>query len=1287
MLERATSCLESAGRRFLRDPNSVIRSRRSLPSRSWMHNPTKADVPHWFLALLQVTGQRPSPVPNTDHGKGTTDGGGMFLDFLCPQQAQRSVGSGLSRPQKKPAMRRRRSNTGFVRSYTSASGTEQAISTEQTASDEIEKWAEQLLEPQNSEEPRKPLITPSEQRRMLKELDLTFQQPSKQYNKVWKLYLAAGSPPRYSSAVLSYLSDSTNSQHQDWAWTVFQTIPHSKRSSENYQHILSSQYLPEPPWDPPHVVSICNQALFTPLAGVCIKWSLLYATKNANWSQFSEIWTLTSKIPGLPKNHLRALDAFRNRDIPASFLVRGLLSLVEYLELGKEDHRLLTLARLLFDQVLSDDSLLWLIPTSDLLQLIEKYRPLGVLQESAYMKIITRLHSSDARPEFVQSILFYRQFRSEIPDGRPPKKLLVRLFDGAVAFEMTDNVTYLLDEFAQFQTKPSISAYREALKAFSKARDVSKVHQTFDRLVVDHGNPKSRKLLTPLLSIHAHLGDARETQRHFDRISAEFGLRPNTICWNLLIQAYVTAENPSGAASTLARMMKQHETPNSHTYGTIMALFAKRGDASNVRQLFYQAKLSNVEITMPMVDILLRAYLRSDEYFKAESLVREFWESVRGGSPMHLWNTLLWYHAFKVQKRYFSRLLGYTGELGLDPDAGTYAAIMYAHAITRQAGEAHLVLSKMAEAGIEPTEQHYSLLMLAYMRKGDRDMVHVILHEMQARLGKVGKSASLLNLRTQLERDLENAKRSRTPVEDMSYPHAEAALMKSINQYKDDSPPSKTLSFDASGSAKPHAPALHYQHLIKAYGNTAAIDKTHQLLDQYLKSKPSTSSRDQNMAELPVDLIKSLMFAHLKAHEFMKVEEYWNLLWPRMIKSATRLDLDRVLPNKTGRAAKEAAERTAEEAAETAAQEADDLELAVIEAFEEVQALRQDEKDAAALTKPTDTIEDAKRFYKAFTLPLKKARENAANTKELFKRAVEKAAFAKQAADSTRTTRTKSQGILRSQQFIMSFPLDIYMKSLAADNQYLRLHQIVSEVQAAGFALTAKNWSSYIELLTLSEERSDQIKAFQLFEEKFQPNFPGWYYMMRGFGRRPDASAESILHLEGRAGAHTPRRVMGKKARDHWWRIQPDYMHPSYRVMVYLARRLQLLRRNSIHDGGGTFSELFRTTPETLRIVAEMPRMDDPWQMRLLRGRQSVLFRLPKPISSAAQRRTVRLKLPTRATPDKHSAGPPPVQARPKAPTQALSPKAQAAVEETPTGSEAMPPEHKPSEKRPLRRP
>lgn len=94
MLERATGCLENAGRRVLRNSNGAVQSRKSLSHHFWKDNGASVETPQWFLALLQASGQRSSPSLYTrpgDNEGGPSGNSGPLLDFLCPRETRRLV--------------------------------------------------------------------------------------------------------------------------------------------------------------------------------------------------------------------------------------------------------------------------------------------------------------------------------------------------------------------------------------------------------------------------------------------------------------------------------------------------------------------------------------------------------------------------------------------------------------------------------------------------------------------------------------------------------------------------------------------------------------------------------------------------------------------------------------------------------------------------------------------------------------------------------------------------------------------------------------------------------------------------------------------------------------------------------------------------------------------------------------------------------------------------------------------------------------------------------------------
>ncbi|KAJ6190701.1 hypothetical protein N7519_000722 [Penicillium mononematosum] len=841
--------------------------------------------------------------------------------------------------------------------------------------------------------------------------------------------------------------------------------------------------------------------------------------KHRQWSKITSLWSSLLQTPEnerLPLDSL--LDRFDRFHLPEYSFSRHILALFAYLQKGtgklsaaKEDF-----SRRLIKRFIASHDMVKTTPLPTLLSLLRGSRPLGLFTNRHYFDLMEVFLKSKHRSEFVKCILVYRQMRLESPDATPFSYTIRAILDRLLEFNMTESMIYFLDEEAHFDeyNRPSIRSYHEIMDAFSKIGDVRTVQDLFDRLLADHGSPKTQRSVAPLLAVHARLGDVAETRRQFERIPMEFGLPLNTVCWNILLLAYTTAKDLSGAVSTFSQMRENYVHPNSYTFGTLMGIFAERGDVEAIRQLLKEAQKSRVQISRPMLDTAVMVYCKNGQLGHAEELVANSWNLAVGGSPLRMWNFLLMRYAFRVSKFSFRRVLDRMGRLGLKPDQMTYAAVMAAYVYAKQVDRAQDTLRKMHEAGLQATEHHYSILLLGYVKQRNRDMVHVLSREIQARFGRVGMEASLLNLRMQTARDVENAKDLQTPVEDIVLENAE-----------------KIDGRRPEGSAVESFTATHYQRLIDAYGTQGGAEKALQIFTHYMQLRRTAGSSDGDaLGSLPIDFIKAVMNAYAETNNYEKVEECWNSIMERASEEARTCDLDKTL------------------------------------------------------------------FARSSTLPQPAPTESPLPS-----------------ILSMSTTQAEKPKIIPARRFILDNPLSIYLESLARRGMSERMHQVVAEVQAAGFALTGFNWSTYVRVLATSDIYSDNVEAFRLFEEKFIAHFPGWSWFLKGYGVRPINAPVTILHLEGRSGITKPRRMMGRLARRHWRKIEPDYMHPHYPTMVHLASTLQRLRQTSIAQGNENLANIYKIAPKTVDVLAAMPYSRDKHQGVILRGKAPKSHPLPRP--------------------------------------------------------------------------
>ncbi|CAI7620998.1 unnamed protein product [Penicillium glandicola] len=1128
MLERATGPLENAGRRLLQDSNGAIRNRGCLSDYFWKHNGAGADAPQWFIALLQASGQPSSRIPNTKHeSRESSDGTGPFLEFLYPRKTQTLVASCLSRSQNRTGFRRR-PHLGFSRSYVSISSLRRATSEASLSYKDVSDISERAHEPQNP-------ASPDEDGEAIASLQAFLQKEGSEFDKAWVLYIAAGYPSKIKPALCAYLSKSPKPKFQKRAWALFNEIAPEARTKLDFQNIIRSQLLSLPTVKPPYLHLICQQAISTPFAQDIISLGLMHMVQNRQWSGIFSLWNSLLETPEMERPLLNdLLDRFDHFHFPEYSLSRHLVELEVYLPTDtdkitaeKEDF-----AHRLFDQFIVCSDVIKSTPLPTLLSLLRKYDRFGFVSDRHYLHLMKVFLRSKQRSEFVKGILVYRQLRSDFPNVMIRTNTLRSIILSLAELKMTDSMPYFLDEEAHFakRRRPSILSYDVTMNAFSRIADVETVQRLFDRFLADYGKPRSQTSVLPLLAVHARLGDVRETQRQFDRIPTEFGLPQNTFCWNVLLLAYATARDLAGALSIFSKMRENMVPPNSHTFGTLTGIFAQRGDIEAIRQLLKEAQTSRVEITRPMLDTAVQAYCKNGQLGHAEKLLESTWGLAVGGSPLRMWNFLLMRYAFRVSKFSFRRVLDRMGQLGLKPDNMTYAAIMLAYVYAKQVDRARTTLMKMHEAGLEATEHHYCILLLGYVMQRNRDMVHAISHEMQARFGRVGMEASLLNLRMQIARDLENTKDLQTPVEDIVLENAEKILSQSIAQFDaNPSPANSRFSKPLTGSALESFTATHYQRLVEAYSNESSAEKALQTFTHYMQLRRAAGLPDE-LESLPIDFIKAVMNAYSETRNYEKVEECWNSIMASASKIAGTSDLEKIF----------------------------------------------------SAPSPMSTL----------PAPAKSPLPSML---------------------SISTTQAEKPKIIPAQRFILDYPLSIYLQSLASRGMFERIHQVVAEIQAAGFALTGFNWSTYVRVLATSDNYPNNVEAFRLFEEKFIAHFPGWSWFLKGYGVRPLNAPVTILHLEGRSGITKPRRMMGKLARKHWRKIEPDYMHPHYPTMVQLAGTLQRLRQTSIMEGNEHLANLYKIAPQTVDILAAMPYVRDKHQGTILRGKAAKRDILPRP--------------------------------------------------------------------------
>ncbi|GAD92737.1 translation regulator (Cya5), putative [Paecilomyces variotii No. 5] len=892
MLERASGCLENAGQRLLRDSSGPIRSRKSLHPHFWSYKPADSDHSLRSSTLPNVSdGRSPRFSGSSQHSSSATeDANSPVLDFLYPPRTRDFAVSWLIRPGRRVALRKRRQLTpSLARPYTS-----EAVHLLEDIPKPFSGVGLGVFHGQDDKE--------RETAELLKVLGAN---SLPDYDKAWRLYSKSGQGPELLSNLLLYLSNSERRVDRRRMRRLFDRIPVNDRPAEAYVHMIKSLLRSG---DYEDVGSICKEAM---ARGVGTQsWTIAFAffVETRRWEEALALWEFRPVEFEHDPSHAAVSQFHFSSELP-----RLVLAFAEHTKENSERigiHGAPSLAQFLLTCLFKSPDVMHNMAIETILQLNQAFKRLDLLKPTHYFNAIETLLSAEVRSTAMKSLVVYRNFRFLLPDRSPSQKTLRKILTMLASFEVSQGVLYLLDEYASFYGKPDIAAYREALQAFSRVGDVEHVYEVFDRLIRDHGNPQSRRLVNPLLYVHAKSGRVEDTLREFRRISEEFNMQPDTVCWNIVLLAHANAWDIEGAFRTFQRMLDTGIEPDSHSFGTLMGLCANKGDLDGVLYLFTAAKGRQVKITTPLIDTIVEACCNNQKLEDAETVAEACLKLNVTGSRVRMWNMLLWSYACRADLISMSRIQSRMQAAGIQPDSMTYAALMLSLVVIGRPDSARRLLRSLHQSHrMHATEFHYAIVLFGYVKARNRDMVHIIYREIAERFEKPGISSRLLAFKSVIERDLQLMKEGRRSG-DGAKPRlakSEAFLAETIAEFDMNGLLSKHQQHGSTKlSIKEAFPSMYYEYIITAYGVAGAMDRVKELFDEYNTVVPALSPNEADQAP-PLRLLSSLMFAHLKAGQYTKVEDCWKLALQRALEVSRRPPVESWIP--TTKSPKEAVQQ------------------------------------------------------------------------------------------------------------------------------------------------------------------------------------------------------------------------------------------------------------------------------------------------------------------------------------------------------------------------------------------
>ena len=239
------------------------------------------------------------------------------------------------------------------------------------------------------------------------------------------------------------------------------------------------------------------------------------------------------------------------------------------------------------------------------------------------------------------------------------------------------------------------------INVYADVGDTEKVCRYVDELKSAYKDEVTIKVLSSLLYVYARSADVIGTITQFKRIHEEFHMNPDTGCWNILLLAYVRAEDLDGALECLNNCLGSGVVPDIYTFGPLLDFCAHRGDVEAFETLFSKAKKMGVKLD---TDVHARAgyveaFVNAGDEEGAQAIAQGMlnsWKAGRlHGRPLtHTWNLLIQQRALDrdlvgSRERYKEMV-----ENDIPLDSWTYSSLMRALVEVKQTNAAYKLLRK-----------------------------------------------------------------------------------------------------------------------------------------------------------------------------------------------------------------------------------------------------------------------------------------------------------------------------------------------------------------------------------------------------------------------------------------------------------------------------------------------------------------------------------------------------------------------------------------------------------------
>lgn len=867
MLERTSACLDTGVRFSLRQKSLFPKSRRLLHSSFWSTN--APDVDHLCLY--------PKPASSAPASLDSHDASPLFLDFLYPAPTQ----AFMTRLSQWERWSRKNTRPSVLRGYSSLTAPKDTPSSSTSPS----RAHQELLALLEAPSPDQSFLL----------LDI---------ERAWNLLsqIPNPSPDLLRGAIhwFSNLDDKAAAQH---AVDLFADLPHTFKSSAAYENAIRSNLKLG---RQSVAVALHNEASALPTSGPIASDHLMaVAVSQKDWPlavsilQEWETYNATVCRGGNAPLFNKTIKKLRRTLTEVHHLRKWIIHDREKGELMQDLQRLYNLLVHSYITVQSREHVFLRhdfaasLVRGHVRTLIEKTHEHGLatadLDENillALMNVEGCASNHNCSAIVASTYLLYRE--SEF--FAPSKRLLLEItkfwrdhnlaFAGKGPNENHISKESILDDWKKYHQKPSDEALTIIMDTFAQRGLVKAVKQHANLYKSLHAKGDlDAEWLKHLLTVHAVNHKPSLAAQQLYNMHREYGVSPNLSCWNIVLNAFIRADDLPRATKIFHEILDAGLQPDEYTYTPLLKAYAKQGDIDGVIDLLEFAKSNGaIRPTTRMLNCMILALARSSEMDGALKALDQTVQAVQkgkaDGSLTPCFNTVLtafaWRRDFKSTMATYRRMQ----EANVPLDERSYGALILVLCLFRQSPSAHKILKSVMPAhGIRPLAFHYAVLTSGYL--GQELYSEAVKVQPEMKEARVRETASSRAVATKAK-----ALYQHSVTQDQTHENSHLSPLKDVIE-DFEKVLNDTRSFRHGIQPEPSGlETMDISFLIFIHGRRRSFEAVQHLFQMFQK-KFAEIDTDHSQAPI-VLLLTNLMFVHTQAQEWDEVDKYWDLIKSRV---------------------------------------------------------------------------------------------------------------------------------------------------------------------------------------------------------------------------------------------------------------------------------------------------------------------------------------------------------------------------------------------------------------------